>query len=103
MCIRDRRQARAGELRGPFCGMGACFDCRVTVDGRPNQRACLTKVDAGMEVWSEAVAGPAAAGDAPAAEEIACDVLVVGAGPAGLSAARALARAGANVIVADER
>ena len=97
------RQARSGELRGPFCGMGACFDCLVTVDGRPNQRACLTKVDAGMEVWSEAVAGPAAAGDAPAAEEIACDVLVVGAGPAGLSAARALARAGANVIVADER
>ena len=37
------------------------------------------------------------------AQEIACDVLVVGAGPAGLSAARALALAGADVIVADER
>ena len=32
-----------------------------------------------------------------------CDVLVVGAGPAGLSAARSLALAGADVIVVDER
>ena len=97
------RQARSGALRGPFCGMGACFDCLVTVNGRPNQRACLTKVGAGMEVRSEPVAGRSPAEDARAAEEIACDVLVVGAGPAGLSAARALALAGANVIVADER
>ena len=38
------RQARSGAPRGPFCGMGVCFDCLVTVDGRPSQRACLTKV-----------------------------------------------------------
>src|SRR5204862_887531 len=68
-----------------------------------NQRACLTKVAPGMDVLSELVAGASAAGEAKAAEEVACDVLVVGAGPAGLSAARALARAGASVIVADER
>ena len=30
------RQARSGAPRGPFCGMGACFDCLVTVDGRSN-------------------------------------------------------------------
>ena len=98
------RQARSGAPRGPFCGMGACFDCLVTVDGRPNQRACLTKVADGMEVLVRArspVRRPMP--PAAAAEEIACDVLVVGAGPAGLSAARDLARAGANVIVADER
>jgi len=98
------RRTRSGAPRGAFCGMGACFDCLVTVNGRPNQRACLTKVAPGMEVRSEPVAGPSATtGDAAPAEEIACDVLVVGAGPAGLSAARELALAGANVIVADER
>ena len=85
------RQARSGAPRGPFCGMGVCFDCLVTVDGRPSQRACLTKVAAGMDVRSSPAATAAPAEPAPAAEEIACDVLVVGAGPAGLSAARALA------------
>jgi glycine/D-amino acid oxidase-like deaminating enzyme len=97
------RQSKSGAPRGPFCGMGVCFDCLVTVDGRPNQRACLTKVAAGMDVRS----APKSANKLPpppgAADEIECDVLVVGAGPAGLSAARALARAGAKVVVADER
>ena len=49
------RQTRSGAARGPFCGMGVCFDCLVTVDGRPNQRACLTKVAAGMDVRSAPV------------------------------------------------
>src|SRR3954462_2929033 len=97
------RQARSGALRGPFCGMGACFDCLVTVNGRPNHRACLTKVESGMEVLSEPIDGASDGADAAPAEEIACDVLVFGAGPAGLSAVRDLALAGANVVVADER
>jgi D-hydroxyproline dehydrogenase subunit alpha len=97
------RQARSGAPRGPFCGMGVCFDCLVTVDGRPSQRACLTRVAAGMEVRSSPTAA-AYDGEPPRpAEEIACDVLVVGAGPAGLSAARGLALAGAHVVVLDER
>src|SRR5215470_5932118 len=97
------RQARSGSPRGPFCGMGVCFDCLVTVDGRPNQRACLSKVEAGMDVRSSPAATAAGGGPAEAAAEIACDVLVVGAGPAGLAAARALALAGAEVVVLDER
>jgi NADPH-dependent 2,4-dienoyl-CoA reductase/sulfur reductase-like enzyme len=97
------RQARSGAPRGPFCGMGVCFDCLVTIDGRPSQRACLTKVAAGMDVRSAPVATAAPPPQPAAAEEIACDVLVVGAGPAGLSAARTLALAGADVIVVDER
>ena len=98
------RQARSGAPRGPFCGMGVCFDCLVTVDGRPSQRACLTKVAAGMEVRSSPTAAPPTTVEpARPTEEVPCDVLVVGAGPAGLSAARSLALAGADVIVLDER
>src|SRR6185436_5929401 len=69
------REARSGAPRGPFCGMGACFDCLVTVNRRPNQRACLTKVAAGMEVLSEPPAGRLDDAPAGAAEEIVCDVL----------------------------
>ncbi|HEY3572391.1 MAG TPA: (2Fe-2S)-binding protein [Arthrobacter sp.] len=44
-----RKQARP---RGLFCGIGICFDCLVTVDGAPNQRACLVEVREGMEIQS---------------------------------------------------
>ena len=39
-----------GEPRGPVCGMGTCFECRVTVDGIQGRRACLEPVREGMEV-----------------------------------------------------
>ncbi|MFI2645190.1 (2Fe-2S)-binding protein [Streptomyces sp. NPDC018610] len=36
-----RTTRRTGRPRGAFCGTGVCFDCLITVNGRPNQRACL--------------------------------------------------------------
>ncbi len=98
------RTTPGGAPRGLHCGMGACFDCVVTIDGRIGQRACQAKVADGMEV----TAGPPEtltdlARVPEGAENAACDVLVVGAGPAGLAAAVAAAEAGAAVVVLDER
>ncbi|WP_296571070.1 (2Fe-2S)-binding protein [Phreatobacter sp.] len=45
-----RRSARLGRERGPFCGMGVCFDCLVTIDGAANRQACLVRVRDGMAV-----------------------------------------------------
>jgi D-hydroxyproline dehydrogenase subunit gamma len=39
-----------GLPRGPLCGMGSCFECRVTIDGIAHRRACLEPVVSGMEV-----------------------------------------------------
>lgn len=39
-----------GEQRAPVCGMGSCFECRVTVGGRPHQRSCLIPCTAGLVV-----------------------------------------------------
>jgi D-hydroxyproline dehydrogenase subunit gamma len=39
-----------GEPRGPFCGMGICMECRVTVNGVPHQRSCQLICAPGMEV-----------------------------------------------------
>nr|WP_202516573.1 MULTISPECIES: (2Fe-2S)-binding protein [unclassified Streptomyces] len=36
-----------GRPRGVFCGIGVCFDCLVTVNGRADQRACLVPVRPG--------------------------------------------------------
>jgi glycine/D-amino acid oxidase-like deaminating enzyme len=99
------RATASGAPRGLHCGMGACFDCVVTIDGRIGQRACLARVADGMRVSSDAALPLADLAPAPAAPpaEVACDVLVVGAGPAGLAAGIAAAEAGARVIVLDER
>ena len=37
-----------GAPRGPYCLIGACFDCLVTIDGQPNRQGCLVPVAAGM-------------------------------------------------------
>jgi predicted molibdopterin-dependent oxidoreductase YjgC len=51
--IRSWRSTRKhGRPRGLFCGIGVCFDCLLTIDGLPNQRACLTPVAPGMKVDS---------------------------------------------------
>ena len=42
-----------GRPRGVFCGIGVCFDCLVTVDGRPNQRACLVPAVRGADVRTQ--------------------------------------------------
>jgi D-hydroxyproline dehydrogenase subunit alpha len=96
------RHTASGAPRGLFCGMGACFDCVVTVDGQIGRRACLTRAADGMQVLS-GFPEVLAADPSPAAEERDCDVLVVGGGVAGLSAGIAAAEAGASVVVLDER
>ena len=39
-----------GAKRGPYCMMGVCFDCLVTIDGIGNRQACLVRVREGMRV-----------------------------------------------------
>jgi D-hydroxyproline dehydrogenase subunit gamma len=53
-----RRPERRGEVRGPYCNMGVCFECVIEVDGALVQ-ACMTPVRAGMQV---ATGVPRAAG-----------------------------------------
>lgn len=43
------------EPRGPYCGMGVCFECEVTVDGVAGTLACQTHVTSGMTVATEPV------------------------------------------------
>ena len=40
----------SGLPRGPYCMMGVCFDCLVTIDGVGNRQGCLVQVRDGMRI-----------------------------------------------------
>ncbi|MFI7066385.1 FAD-dependent oxidoreductase [Kribbella sp. NPDC050124] len=109
--------------RGVFCGIGACHDCLVVVNGTPDVRACQRVIRDGDEVSTQQGAvlprpsgqkeqagrpTPAAAEQpGPAVQRITTtppkvvDVAVVGGGPAGIAAALAAADAGVEVLLVD--
>jgi sarcosine oxidase subunit alpha len=99
---------RDGRPQGIFCVNGQCSQCLVLADGRP-VKACMTPVRDGMRV--EPVRGrpklgaddrlPAFAATAPL--DVAVPVLIVGGGPAGISAALELGRAGIEVLLIDDK
>ncbi|NHC14751.1 (2Fe-2S)-binding protein [Motilibacter deserti] len=54
-----RRTRLGGRPRGVFCGIGACFDCLVVLNGRAGVRACLTEALPGDDVQTQDGVGPA--------------------------------------------
>jgi predicted molibdopterin-dependent oxidoreductase YjgC len=54
-----RTTRREGRPRGIFCGIGICFDCLVTVNDRPNLRACLVRVRPGDVIRTQEGTGRA--------------------------------------------
>jgi NADPH-dependent 2,4-dienoyl-CoA reductase/sulfur reductase-like enzyme len=120
------RTSISGGARGPVCGMGICFECRVTIDGVPHRRACLVRCAPGMMVETASAPLPgggatnpcstycstdstastasrtSTASTASMASTLQADVAVVGAGPAGIAAACRAAEAGASVLLLDE-
>lgn len=100
------RTDQTGNPRGLLCGMGSCFECRVSINGAPATRACLTPVEPRMTVTTPK-GREAPDSDANVTDKervtVTCDVLIVGAGPAGASAAVRLAESGQHVAVIDER
>ncbi len=49
-----RKTKKNNEPRGIFCGMGVCYDCLVSINGQPNQRACMRQVEDRMEIEFDA-------------------------------------------------
>lgn len=50
---RPFRRSVSGQPRAPLCGMGVCFECRVRIDGRGQQRACMAIAADGMQVSTD--------------------------------------------------
>ena len=60
--VATRQTPVGGAGRGPFCMMGACFDCLMEIDGVPNRQACMVEARDGMVVRAMAGAREAALG-----------------------------------------
>ena len=45
-----RRSPVSGAPRAPYCMMGVCFECLVTIDGIASEQACLRHVREGMRI-----------------------------------------------------
>jgi sarcosine oxidase subunit alpha len=50
---RCRTTPVTGSPRAPYCMMGVCFDCLVTIDGIGSRQACLVPVRQGMKVETQ--------------------------------------------------
>jgi len=98
--------AKDGSPQGIFCANGQCSQCLVIADGRP-VKACMTPLRAGMAVQSVEGLPRLPAEDAPPqaapVEAVATEVLIIGGGPAGLSAAIELGKLGVRTLVVDDK
>ena len=90
--------------RGFFCGIGKCSSCLMRVNGVPNVRTCIAPLKEGIyvEMQEKLAELPNAEFFGESKKIIDVDVLIVGAGPAGLCAAIESATQGALVLIVDE-
>jgi sarcosine oxidase subunit alpha len=92
--------------QGIFCADGQCAQCTVVIDGVP-VKSCVTPLREGMEIQT-LVHDPELPADdewrpSYRPEELSCQVLIVGGGPSGITAALELAGLGVSVILVDDK
>ena len=94
--------------QGIFCANGQCSQCMVIADSLP-VKACMTPVKRGMRVFpldglpKLPDVQPRNTPSSQTTPKYEADVLIIGGGPAGLSAAIELGQAGVSTILIDDK
>jgi sarcosine oxidase subunit alpha len=98
--------AKDGSAQGIFCANGQCSQCLVIADGLP-EKSCMTPLREGMALESlEGLPKLPEDDRAPLLREPPVrdvEVLIIGGGPAGLSAAVELGKLGVDTLIADDK
>ena len=94
--------------RGIFCGMGVCHECLVEVNGENNVRACMRKLDNNAIIFKQKQIKITkfkndSSYQKKGCESFSSDLLIIGGGIGGLSAALAASNCGVNTILIDDR
>ena len=92
--------------QGLFCANGQCAQCTVIIDGLP-LKSCITPLKEGMKIQT-LIHHPTLPADdqwrpSQKPQELACQVLIVGAGPSGITSAIELADLGFSVVLVDDK
>lgn len=92
--------------QGIFCANGQCSQCMVIVDGIP-VKSCMVPIKEGMDIHpSIGLPELPVVKDIPDMKEIPLihvSVLIIGGGPAGLSAAIELGKSGESILLIDDK
>jgi sarcosine oxidase subunit alpha len=92
--------------QGIFCANGQCSQCMVIVDGMP-VKACMTPLAEAMIIQSVEGLPQLPENDVepriPSVATKEVDVLIIGAGPAGLAAAVELGKLGVETLIIDDK
>jgi NADPH-dependent 2,4-dienoyl-CoA reductase/sulfur reductase-like enzyme/Fe-S-cluster-containing hydrogenase component 2/bacterioferritin-associated ferredoxin len=95
-----------GSPLGIFCANGQCSQCMVIADGNP-VKSCMELIREGMQIQPNDGIPALPPIDQPVSfrpiEEIKIPVLIIGGGPAGLSAAIELGKLGIHVLLIDDK
>jgi NADPH-dependent 2,4-dienoyl-CoA reductase/sulfur reductase-like enzyme/Fe-S-cluster-containing hydrogenase component 2/bacterioferritin-associated ferredoxin len=92
--------------QGIFCANGQCAQCLVMADGLP-VKSCMVSLEPGMRI--EPMDGKPTLPDVETAPEthqidtVDVECLIIGGGPAGLSAAIELGKAGVRTLIVDDK
>jgi sarcosine oxidase subunit alpha len=101
------RHVKDDSPQGMFCANGQCAQCTVIADGVP-VKGCMIRVEEGMQIspcdgipqLPEVHAVP---GEFAPIQTIDTDVLIIGGGPAGITAALELAQHNVAVLIVDDK
>jgi len=92
--------------QGLFCANGQCSHCTLIINGLP-QKSCITPLKEGMQIKTlfhlPSVPEDRRPLQNPTCPEHQCDVLIIGGGPSGITAAIELAKLGFNIILVDDK
>ena len=100
------KHPKDGAPQGIFCANGQCSQCMVIANGLP-VKACMTSAVANMTVLSmndlPVLLDVCEAPDMGETEVVNVDVLILGGGPAGMSAALELSESNVDVLLIDDK